>query len=225
MADSTTAVATAGTSASTVTGAAARIAGTSAKEMQDRFLTLLVTQMKNQDPLSPMDNSQLTSQLAQISTVTGIDQVNDTMKAVLGQIKALESMQAATMDGRDVLVPGSAIALGSGPAVGGYELPEAADGVTVSIRNAAGATVRELQLPRVDAGIHRFEWDGLAASGARAAEGAYTFTVRANAAGREIEATALARGHVAGIVRGGDEVQLDLGSLGRKPLTDVREIL
>src|SRR3954466_13474194 len=79
---------------------------------QDRFMTLLVTQMKNQDPLNPLDNAQVTSQLAQLSTVTGIDKLNGTLETLMGSYQASQSLQAAGMIGHGVLVPGSSVNLG-----------------------------------------------------------------------------------------------------------------
>ncbi len=82
-------------------------------DTQDRFLTLLVTQLRNQDPLNPMDNAQVTSQIAQMSTVNGITQLNNTLMAVAGQMDVTQSMQAAGLIGKEVLVPGSKVLLGS----------------------------------------------------------------------------------------------------------------
>ncbi len=205
--------------------AATTSAGPSAQDVQDRFLTLLVTQMRNQDPLNPLDNAQLTTQLAQISTVTGVDQMHQTMKAVLAQIKGLESLQAAGMDGKDVLVTSDQVVLGNRGAGGAYELADAADAVKITIKNAAGATVKEIQLARQAAGTHAFEWDGMTANGARAADGLYTVNVSATVAGQAVAVGTLARAHVEGVVRGGETVQLDLGPLGRRSLNDVKEIL
>src|SRR5215470_2380597 len=86
----------------------------------DRFLKLLVAQMNNQDPLNPLDNAQVTSQMAQINTVTGINGLNDTVNQLLGQFTRLESLQAAQLTGRSVLVPGNSLTLpADGKAVGG----------------------------------------------------------------------------------------------------------
>jgi flagellar basal-body rod modification protein FlgD len=197
---------------------------TTAQEVQDRFLTLLVTQMKNQDPLNPLDNAQVTTQLAQISTVTGVDQMHQTMKAVLDQIKGLEALQAAGMDGKDVLVPSERFELGPDGARGVYELSGAASDVTVSIRSASGAVVREWQLSGMSAGPQRIEWDGTTASGTRAADGVYQMSINATSAGTPVQATTFAQAHVNGVVRGADAVQLDLGVLGRRPLSDIREV-
>ena len=76
---------------------------------QDRFMKLLVTQMKNQDPLNPLDNAQVTSQLAQLSTVTGIDKVNATLQSLMGSMQPSQSLQAAGMIGHSVLAPGAGL--------------------------------------------------------------------------------------------------------------------
>src|SRR5690606_24999100 len=80
---------------------------------QSQFLTLLVTQLQNQDPLNPMDNAQVTSQIAQLSTVSGINQLNNTLLGLSGQMDMSQSMQAANLIGKEVLVPGEKISVGS----------------------------------------------------------------------------------------------------------------
>src|SRR3546814_2899717 len=84
-------------------------------DTQNQFLSLLVTQLQNQDPLNPMDNAEVTSQIAQLSTVNGITQLNNTLLALTGQMDVSQSMQAANLIGKGVLVPGTKVALGSDP--------------------------------------------------------------------------------------------------------------
>src|SRR3990172_2141446 len=92
---------------------------TAAQEQEDRFLKLLVTQMKNQDPLNPLDNAEVTSQMAQLSTVSGIEKLNTTLQAMSSSFASSQSLQAAGMIGRSVLAPGSSLSLQNGAAVGG----------------------------------------------------------------------------------------------------------
>ncbi|WP_293779206.1 flagellar hook capping FlgD N-terminal domain-containing protein, partial [uncultured Oxalicibacterium sp.] len=96
-------------------------------EAQDRFLKLLVTQMQNQDPLNPMDNSQMTSQLAQLSTVTGIDKLNATLESLISNSTANNSLQAANLIGRGVLSEGNQISLAENKGIMGVEFASAAD--------------------------------------------------------------------------------------------------
>jgi flagellar basal-body rod modification protein FlgD len=199
---------------------------TTAKELNDRFLRLLIAQMNNQDPLNPLDNAQVTSQMAQINTVTGINGLNDTVAKLIEQFARLESMQAAQLTGRSVLVEANALALPEdGAAIGGIELALPADRVTVEIRDAAGQLVRELQLGRRDVGVSRFDWDGKTATGAQAAAGNYTFTVKAISGTHEINATALAARRVEGVRHEGGVLQLVLAGGAAVAYGDIRQIL
>src|SRR3990167_5266916 len=119
--------------------------GAGAVDPQDRFLKLLVTQLQNQDPLNPMDNAQMTSQLAQISTVDGIEKLNATMRMILEGSVDSEAMQAAALVGHQVMVAGSGLSLGDAGAVGGLELKSAADQVSVTIKDSNGIVMRTLE--------------------------------------------------------------------------------
>lgn len=128
-------------------------------EAADRFLKLLVTQMQNQDPLNPMDNAQVTSQMAQISTVSGIDKLNNSITAMTGQFTQMQAMQSASLVGRTVLLEGDSLAVAEGKGAAGFELAGAADNVKVEILSPAGRVIDTLQLGAQSAGRHGFEWD------------------------------------------------------------------
>lgn len=193
-------------------------------EAQDRFLKLLVSQMKNQDPLNPMDNAQVTTQMAQISTVTGIGQLNDTISGFLGKLTGMESLQGASLAGHQVLVSGNAMELAGGTAAGGFELNGAADSVSVSVMDAAGRKIYQSSLGAQPAGVHSFSWNGLTTAGDRAADGRYTFKIDASLAGSALPATTLAFGRVNGVTPASSGLQLDLGSLGVRAYSDVKQI-
>src|SRR5574343_194910 len=111
----------------------------SAEEMQTRFLNLLVTQLKNQDPLNPMDNAQITTQMAQISTVSGIDELNKSIGSMSTMLLQSQSLEAASLVGKKVLVAGNDLTLAEdGSTAGGFELAGPADSVQVQIKNPAG---------------------------------------------------------------------------------------
>jgi flagellar basal-body rod modification protein FlgD len=192
---------------------------------QDRFLKLLVTQLKNQDPLNPMDNAQMTSQMAQISTVEGIDKLNATLKMILEGSNENQAMQAAALVGHGVLVPGSGLALSGGMAIGGIELAEPADRVTMTIKDASGIAVRTLELGSREAGSHGFAWDGKTDGGAQAADGAYTISVNAKRGDTQVGAKALELGMVSSVARMNDGISLNVGALGAFKMSDVRQIL
>ena len=130
----------------------------SVQESQDRFMTLLITQMKNQDPLNPLDNAQVTSQMAQLSTVTGIDKLNTTLQALQGSYQTSQALQATDMIGHGVLVPGSSIGLVESQGIFGADIAEPADNVRVTIMNAAGVTVRRVRLSTLSIRSGKCRW-------------------------------------------------------------------
>ncbi len=213
------------------TRSAGSASATDANAAQDRFMTLLVTQMKNQDPLNPLANAQVTSQLAQLSTVTGIDKLNNTMQAMMAATQASQSLQAASMIGHGVLVPGTTLALNGGKAVFGAELAGPADAVQVTIADGAGNPVRVLDLGARPAGAIALAWDGKTASGAVAPDGSYQVQVSALRGGHAVTATALGFGEVISVSTGGGSAsksapQLNLsGPAGSVSMNDVRQIL
>ena len=193
-------------------------------ETQDRFLKLLTTQLKNQDPLNPLDNAQMTSQMAQISTVDGITKLNETLQKLINNAADTQTMQAAALVGHGVLVPGSDMTLANGAGVAGLELAEPADRVTVTIKDSNGLTVRRLELGDMEAGAQHFQWDGKTDGGADAASGAYTFSLAAERGTDTVKATALSVGQVSSVERGATGMSLNVGQLGTFALTDVREV-
>jgi len=200
----------------------AKVAGDAS---QDRFLTLLVTQMKNQDPLNPLQNSELTSQIAQISTVQGIEKLNTTLSLLVNDIGASRALDAATLVGRMVLVAGQGIELAEAGGYAGFALPQAVDQLSITISDASGLAVHRVELGAQAAGTQTFAWDGMTDAGARAANGAYTFSVSGLAAGKKIEATPLSAALVDAVVPGKDVPTVSLGRLGERPLTDIQRIL
>ena len=146
---------TAGTSSSSTNG----LTTTSASEQSDRFLKLLVTQMQNQDPLNPLDNAQLTTQMAQISTVSGLEKLNTTTASLGSLFTQMQAMQGASLVGHDVAVEGNQLRIDGDKADGGFELASKADTVKIEILGAGGNVVDTIELKGQDAGRHRFDWD------------------------------------------------------------------
>lgn len=131
-----------------------------ANTTSDRFLKLLVTQMQNQDPLNPMDNAQVTSQMAQINTVNGIEKLNTGLQSLSTQFMQMQVMQGTALVGRDVVVPGNHLAMKDGLGEGGYELTGAAKSVKVEVRTTAGQVLDSFELGAQKSGVHTFEWNG-----------------------------------------------------------------
>lgn len=198
---------------------------TSTAETQDRFLLMLTTQLKNQDPLNPMDNAQITSQMAQLSTVSGIDKLNATLKALSDSMTMGQSVSATSMIGHGVLVPGSTLNLSNSQAIGGVELTQPADSVNVTIQDAAGNTVRTLQLGAQDAGILPFTWDGMTDAGTSAGDGTYKFNVEAMLSGNKSTSASLSFGVVNAVTPGTDGAMLGVGNMGGFALSTVKQVL
>jgi len=205
-------------------GAAAGGARKATEEMSDRFLKLLVTQLKNQDPMNPMENAELTMQLAQMSTVEGINKMNATLDGLAGQFRAGQALQGAALVGRQVMAQGDALALTAAGAAGGLGLDNAADSVRVRVMNDAGVVLRDLELGGMQAGFNRFVWDGLDASGAPAPLGDYRFQVIASAAGNPVGVAPYALGSVLSVALRGDGIDMEVSGLGMRGLDQVRQI-
>ena len=150
-----------GTSSAASSSTSTTSATQAAKEAADRFLTLLVAQLQNQDPLNPMDNAQVTTQLAQISTVSGINQLNDTVAALGASMAVSQALQAASLVGHDVVVGGNDLTLANGTASGGMDLSGNADQVSVTVTDAAGNVVRTMDVGAQKSGTQFFSWDGI----------------------------------------------------------------
>lgn len=193
---------------------------------EQRFLKLLVTQLNNQDPLNPLDNAQLTSQLAQMSTVSGIEKLNSAFQSMLAQSGSGQVLQSASMIGRTVLVPGSELALKKGSdAPFAIDMPQAADSVKVTLTNAAGETVRSIDLGSLPLGVKTLSWDGLNDTGVAMADGSYTVNVLATSGDAKVAASALTYSSVTSVSHGASGVALNLASGGKAGLSDVRLIL
>jgi flagellar basal-body rod modification protein FlgD len=219
---------TSATQAGTATGsttAASPTSATSAADMETTFLKLLVAQLQNQDPLSPMDNSQITSQMAQISTVSGIQQLNTTIQSLTGQQTAADQVQAAALVGHQVMVAGSTLPLASNSAVGGFSLGQSVDQLTVTVLDSSGNVVHTANLGAQNAGMHTFQWDGTTDSGTSAPDGTYTFKVSGLAAGVAVSPQAMEVASVYGVVPSTTgSPTLDLGSLGTTTISNVQQI-
>jgi flagellar basal-body rod modification protein FlgD len=195
-----------------------------AEEMSDRFMTLFLAQLRNQDPLSPMENAEMTSQLAQMNMVSGLENLNATMKTLLGSYDEALSLQAANLIGKNVLVPGNQLALTAEGALFGVELETAADLVEVSILDANGAEIARQSLGQQDAGSLAFFWDGTDTNGDKAGVGQYRFVVNATLNGESVAAKSLQAGTVSALARGSNGFLIEVAGLGNVSLGDVKQV-
>ena len=193
-------------------------------EMSDRFLKLLVTQLRNQDPMNPMENAELTTQLAQMSTVEGVNNLNATLDGLVSQFRSNQVVQGAALVGRQVLAEGGGLMLGTSGAAGGVDLATAADSVKIKVFNAGGALVQTLSLGEQSAGLVRFVWDGNNAAGEAQDEGEYSFRAEAMAEGKAVAATSYALGSVLSVALNGSDMDVEISGLGARGLDQIRQI-
>lgn len=192
---------------SAIPGATAKTAGqTSADAQQDRFLKLLVAQLNNQDPMNPMDNAQMTSQMAQINTVSGIQQLNETMKSMAGQFTSMQVMQSANMIGHGVMLQSNTLSIDAGKARGAIDLEGTASSVSVQILSPGGQVLDTINLGSKAAGRHTFEWDASSYNGTANP----TFKIVATNGKTNVASTALAQDTVTSIGTGSGGMSIQL---------------
>ena len=182
----------------------------------DRFLKLLVAQMQNQDPLSPMDNAQVTSQIAQINTVSGIEKVNTAIGGLSSQFAQMQALQGAALVGREVVVPGDALTVKDGVGTGTFELTSPASDVQVEVLDKQGNVIEKFKLGARAAGINDFDWKPASTAGA------VKFRVSAVADGAPLSPTELVRDSVRAITTTGNQLNLSLAGGSTVAYSDVR---
>jgi flagellar basal-body rod modification protein FlgD len=217
-----------GTGAATsATSSTASSSANSGSSLQNTFLQLLVTQLQNQDPTNPMDSSQMTSQLAEINTVTGISQLNTSLSSLSTQLNAGQTSQSALLIGSSVLAPGNSITVASGTAnTFGIQLASAETNVQVEVVNSAGQIVNTLNMGSVAAGTTPISWTPVDSTGAALPAGTYTLTATGTLNGAAGVATTLTPGTVESVVQGTSGApSLVLSTGSTVPLTSVAAIL
>ena len=194
---------------------------------QNDFLTLMTAQLKNQDPFEPVDNSQMVAQMAQFSSLSGITEMNSTLKAIAERLNGTSTGDAMAWIGRTVLTEGGTAYPRVDGSVGGtIELGGDASEVNVTIEGANGEVLKTVSLGAQPKGAIDFEWDGTTDSGEPAGEGPFKIKVGArNAAGGTVAATPLVWAPVTSVSMGADgNPVLTLPGLGQVPVSAVRKI-
>ncbi|WP_269791853.1 flagellar hook capping FlgD N-terminal domain-containing protein [Stenotrophomonas sp. Iso1] len=192
---------------------------------QADFMRLMTTQLQHQDPLKPMDNSQMVAQMAQLSTVQGINDLNSTVKGFQESMSSDQILRGAALVGHEVLVPSTKLSL---EAEGGATGTVAAPGVgtvTIDITDANGVKVDQLSVPADAAGEVSFDWDGTDADGKRMPPGSYTITAtHTDSAGAQSKLNTYVQAEVESVTVGADGLYLNLKGLGTAPLDYVLRI-
>lgn len=182
---------------------------------KDDFLTLLITQLQNQDPLNPMDGTEFMTQMAQLTQVEQAYNTNTNLESILSALNNSSSLSASSLVGKSVSATGSQVALASGGSAQiSYSVPSAAEQVTVTITDSNGSTVRTLTQGQTAAGTSSVTWDGRDASGNQLAAGTYNVSVAGiNSAGNTVTCQPLVTGKVEGISYSGTSVTMTIGGL------------
>lgn len=192
------------------------------------FITLMTTQLRYQDPTKPQDSSAFVAQLAQFSSVSGIQEMNSSVTSLLNEMRASQAVNATTLVGHDVLVGANAMPITSGQSVSGAVIaPDGASSINVTVTDNSGQIVRQLTVPmNADSRLASFTWDGLDDSGAQAASGTYKFKAIANVSGNSVSADTVLKTKVSSVTidPSNNSLLLNTSGLGAITLSDVLQI-
>lgn len=193
---------------------------------QADFLKLMTTQLANQDPFKPLESGDFMTQMAQFSSVQGIQDLQKSFASFADAMIPSQSLQAASLVGRKALVPATGGILTDQGLSGAFELPAGASEVEVKIHNAAGEQVKEFSLGAKNAGVGRYKWDGTSDAGAPMPPGPYQVNVTAMIGGKSLAVDNLAEANVDSVVLGspGQEARINLTGLGQVSFSSLREI-
>jgi len=195
---------------------------------QDEFLKLMTTQLNNQDPLKPMQSGEFFTQIAQFSSVAGIQDLQKSFEQVASAMVSNQALQASTMVGRTVLIPASEGELKEdGNIQGTVELPSSTSQLNIGVYDAAGQLVKQITMGPQAGGSVRFNWDGLTDDGKTALPGMYQVKAITEIDGEPVAADTYVAAKVDSVIMGGlgREITLNLGAMGQSGLSNVKQIL
>ncbi|HEY4969540.1 MAG TPA: flagellar hook capping FlgD N-terminal domain-containing protein [Steroidobacteraceae bacterium] len=216
---------TSANTASGATGTGSTVAGTSLGGTD--FLTLMLAQLKNQDPTSPVDSNTFLSQLASLSQVQGITQLNTSFSALSNSLVSNQAMQASSLLGHQALVGSTTATLAGTAVTGAVQIPQTTSDAVLNISDSSGALVRQIDLGAQASGLASYSWDGKQADGSRAPPGQYKLSAQyAGAASGSTAATTYVNGIVQSVTMGAGAtgLTLNVSGLGSVPFANVLQI-
>ncbi len=232
-----TAAGTTGTTGTTGTGTGTGTAGGSSGSQSlngattlggANFLTLMLAQLKNQDPTSPIDSNAFLTQLAQLSEVQGINQLNTSFSSLTSSLSSNQALQASSLLGHQALVAsGTATIAANGTVSGAVQVPQTTSEVLVNIADASGALVQQISLGPQSSGLANFNWNGQMGNGSQAPAGQYTVTAQyAGANGGATAATTLVNGTIESVSMGSGSsgLTLNVAGIGSVPFSSIQRI-
>jgi flagellar basal-body rod modification protein FlgD len=216
-----------GANGSSGSGAAAGTTGGTSLGGTD-FLTLMLAQLKNQDPTSPVDSNTFLSQLASLSEVQGITNLNTSFSALSNSMVSSQALQASSLLGHQALVSSSTATLGTagGTITGAVAVPQTTSGVTLNIANSAGVLVQQINLGAQSSGLANFSWNGTQGNGSQAPPGQYTLTAQVAGVASGTAVATYVNGTVQSVTMGAGTtgLTLNVAGLGSVPFSSVQQI-
>ena len=193
---------------------------------KNAFLELMITQLQNQDPLSPQQNGEFISQLAQFSSVEGLNNLNASVSGMAASLRSTQALQASTLVGRSVRVPSDTTLFdGAAPLTGAVVLPEATSAVGISITDDTGSAVNSFTLGPQPAGDVSFAWDGTDSTGTVVPPGRYHLAARALIGGKATAVPVEVNANVDSVNVGSTgEIVLNVAGVGPVNMAEVRQI-
>ncbi len=201
-------------------------AGNSNELGKNEFMELMIAQLKNQNPLEPQDNGEFISQLAQFSSLEEMQKLSGSVDDVVSQFRSTQALQASAMVGRTVLAPSNyGVLTAGGDISGNVEVPATTPGLRVSVENAAGERVRQIDLGAQQPGVTGFSWDGKDGNGNSLPPGRYRIVAEAAYPDGQQQLGTMVSANVDSVSLGqGGSVTLNLAGMGSIALSDVQQI-
>jgi flagellar basal-body rod modification protein FlgD len=193
----------------------------------DEFLTLMTTQLKNQDPMKPLEGTEFVAQLAQFGTVSGIQNMQGSMEALANSLRSSQVLNGTTLVGHDVLVSADSFSFTQGVGVSGeVNVPRGATSLQIRITDSSGALVRQIETVPHD-GVNAFTWDGTLADGTPALSEDYNIEAIASVGGASGSLEVLMAGKVSSVTidSSGTNLTLNTGALGAISMNNVRRVM
>lgn len=192
---------------------------------KNEFLNLLVAQLNNQNPLEPQGNGEFIAQLAQFSSLEGIEKLNTSMESMLSSYQSSQALQASSLVGRKVIVPTEKAVVDTSESFkASVVLPTSSSNVYVNVYDSAGSVVSRINMGEQAAGNVSFIWDGKDSSGNLMPPGTYKFEAQATYGSETKGLYTLLPANVDSVTLGGSELVLNLAGIGSVPLSQVQVI-
>ncbi len=203
------------TTVSSTSGSSGTTTTSSTDELgKDDFLLLLVTQLQNQDPLNPTDNTEFVSQLAQFSSLEGIKNMEETMGTVADGISDMQKWSLSDLIDNTVKFESAAFDYSGEPVTIEYSLGSNAASANISIYDANGNLVKSVDAGALNSGTYELNWDGTNAEGGQAAEGTYTINITAvDSSGSTVAASTYVTGKVTSVTYGSGGAEINAGNI------------